>query len=48
MAHKNRPGDNLFTGCIVALDADSGKMVWYHQSSPHDTQRLGFDRNGGV
>jgi alcohol dehydrogenase (cytochrome c) len=21
----------------VALDADTGKMVWYHQSSPHDT-----------
>jgi alcohol dehydrogenase (cytochrome c) len=37
MAHKNRPGDNLFTGCIVALAADTGKMVWYHQSSPHDT-----------
>src|SRR5438094_5943542 len=37
MAHKSRPGDNLFTGCVVAIDADSGKMVWYHQSSPHDT-----------
>ena len=37
IAHKNRPGDNLFTGSIVALDADTGKMVWYFQSSPHDT-----------
>jgi alcohol dehydrogenase (cytochrome c) len=37
IAHKNRPGDNLFTGSIVALSADTGKMVWYHQSSPHDT-----------
>lgn len=37
MAHKNRPGDNLFTGSIVALNADTGKMVWYFQSSPHDT-----------
>jgi alcohol dehydrogenase (cytochrome c) len=37
MAEKNRPGDNLFTGSIVALDADTGKMVWHHQSSPHDT-----------
>jgi alcohol dehydrogenase (cytochrome c) len=37
IAHKNRAGDNLFTGAIVALDADSGKMAWYFQSSPHDT-----------
>ena len=37
IAHKNRPGDNLFTGSIVALNADTGQMVWHHQSSPHDT-----------
>ncbi|MBI4476829.1 MAG: acido-empty-quinoprotein group A [Acidobacteria bacterium] len=37
LAHKNRPGDNLFTGSIVALNPDTGKMVWYFQSSPHDT-----------
>ena len=37
IAHKNRAGDNLFTGSIVALNADTGKMVWYFQSSPHDT-----------
>jgi alcohol dehydrogenase (cytochrome c) len=37
IAHKNRPGDNLFTGSIVALDADTGKLIWHHQSSPHDT-----------
>jgi alcohol dehydrogenase (cytochrome c) len=37
IAHKNRPGDNLFTGSIVALNADTGTMVWYFQSSPHDT-----------
>ena len=29
--------DNLFTGSIVAVNADTGKMVWYFQSSPHDT-----------
>jgi len=37
IAHKNRPGDNLFTGSIVAVNADTGKMVWAFQSSPHDT-----------
>lgn len=37
MAHKNRPGANLFTESIVALNADTGKMVWYFQPSPHDT-----------
>jgi alcohol dehydrogenase (cytochrome c) len=37
IAHKNRAGDNLFTGSIVALNPDDGKMAWYFQSSPHDT-----------
>lgn len=31
-----RPGDNLFTDCVVALDADTGKMAWYFQATPHD------------
>jgi len=37
IAHKNRAGDNLFTGSIVALNPDTGTMAWYFQSSPHDT-----------
>jgi alcohol dehydrogenase (cytochrome c) len=37
IAYKNRAGANLFTGSIVALNADTGKMVWYFQTSPHDT-----------
>ncbi len=37
IANKNRPGDNLFTASVVALNADTGKMVWYFHSSPHDT-----------
>jgi alcohol dehydrogenase (cytochrome c) len=37
IAHKNRPGANLFTGSVVAVNADTGKMVWYFQTSPHDT-----------
>jgi alcohol dehydrogenase (cytochrome c) len=31
-----RPGDNLFTCSLVALDADTGKMKWYFQFTPHD------------
>ncbi len=40
IAHKNRPGANLFTQAIVALNADTGKMVWYFQTSPRDTHDL--------
>jgi len=32
-----RPGSNLYTCSIVALNADTGKLVWYYQISPHDT-----------
>lgn len=31
-----RPGDNLYTCTIVALNPDTGKLVWYFQPSPHD------------
>jgi acido-empty-quinoprotein group A len=36
-AGQGRKGDNLWTCSIVALNPDSGKMVWYFQASPHDT-----------
>ncbi len=32
-----RPGDNLYTCTIVALNPDTGKLVWSFQASPHDT-----------
>jgi alcohol dehydrogenase (cytochrome c) len=35
-----RPGDNLFTDCVVALDASTGRMKWYFQEVPHDTMDL--------
>ena len=35
------PGPNLFTDCLVCLDARTGKMIWYHQATPHDL--LGWD-----
>jgi alcohol dehydrogenase (cytochrome c) len=31
-----RPGDNLYTDSIVALEAQSGRMRWYYQETPHD------------
>jgi alcohol dehydrogenase (cytochrome c) len=31
-----RAGDNLYSDCVVALDADTGKLKWYYQFSPHD------------
>src|SRR5438552_13536885 len=31
-----RPGDNLYTCSVVALDADTGKVRWHYQFSPHD------------
>src|SRR5438445_989764 len=34
---KTRPGDNLHTGAIVALNPDTGKLAWAFQVSPHDT-----------
>jgi alcohol dehydrogenase (cytochrome c) len=37
VAYANREGANLFTASIVALNADTGKMAWYFQASPHDT-----------
>jgi len=30
-------GDNLYTGCLVAVNVDTGKMAWYYSTSPHDT-----------
>ena len=34
---KPRPGDNLYTCSIVALNPDIGKLAWAFQPSPHDT-----------
>jgi alcohol dehydrogenase (cytochrome c) len=33
---ENRGGDNLYSNSVVALDADSGKLRWYFQFTPHD------------
>ena len=31
-----RNGDNLYSNCVLALDADTGKLKWYFQFTPHD------------
>lgn len=36
-AGQGRKGANLYTASIVALNPDTGRLVWYHQPSPHDT-----------
>lgn len=35
-----RPGDNLYTDSICALDLSTGKLKWYYQEIPHDVWDL--------
>ena len=37
----SRPGDNLYTNSLVALDLATGALAWFHQVTPHDI----FDRD---
>ncbi|WP_454438433.1 methanol/ethanol family PQQ-dependent dehydrogenase [Thauera mechernichensis] len=37
-----RPGDNLYSAATVAINPDTGKIVWHYQSTPHD----GWDYDG--
>jgi len=32
----DRPGDNLYSDSVVALDGATGKLKWYFQFTPHD------------
>jgi len=50
-----RPGDNLYSCSLVALDADTGKLKWHYQFTPHDVHDwdavgdpvlVELDRNG--
>lgn len=41
MDDTTRPGDNLYTVSLVALEADTGRMRWHYQQVPHD--RWGYD-----
>jgi alcohol dehydrogenase (cytochrome c) len=31
-----RPGDDLYTDCVLAIDPDTGKLKWHFQFMPHD------------
>jgi alcohol dehydrogenase (cytochrome c) len=31
-----RPGDNLYSCSVVALDANTGRLKWYYQFNPHN------------
>jgi len=32
----DRPGDNLFANCILALNAETGERIWHFQTTHHD------------
>ena len=36
MEGSSRPGDNLYTASLVALDVRTGKLKWFYQQVPHD------------
>jgi len=34
----SRPGPNLYTNSIIALNGQTGKLIWYRQAVPHDVR----------
>jgi alcohol dehydrogenase (cytochrome c) len=39
---RSRPGPNLYTDSLVALDGATGKLLWYRQVTPHDVRDYDF------
>lgn len=39
----DRPGQNLFGNCLLALNASTGKRIWHYQTTHHDL----WDRDNG-
>jgi PQQ-dependent dehydrogenase (methanol/ethanol family) len=33
---RDRPGDNLYTDCVLALNPKTGSLKWHYQFTPHD------------
>lgn len=38
----SRPGPNLYSSSLIALDRQGGELLWYHQPRPHDLFDLDF------
>lgn len=38
----SRPGPNLYTDSMIALDHETGELVWFNQVKPHDLFGLDF------
>jgi outer membrane protein assembly factor BamB len=38
----SRPGPNLYTDSLIKMNAKTGKLVWYHQVTPHDVYDWDF------
>ena len=43
-----RPGDNLYSCSLLALDPDTGTLKWHFQFTPHDTRDLGRHAGSGA
>jgi PQQ-dependent dehydrogenase (methanol/ethanol family) len=35
---RDRPGDNLYTDCVLALNPKTGDIKWHYQFTPHDVK----------
>jgi PQQ-dependent dehydrogenase (methanol/ethanol family) len=35
---RDRPGDNLYTNCVLAINATTGALRWHYQFTPHDVK----------
>ena len=35
---RDRPGDNLYTDSVLALNAKTGELKWFYQFTPHDVE----------
>ena len=34
----DRPGDNLYSNCVLALNGKTGELKWHYQFTPHDVE----------
>jgi PQQ-dependent dehydrogenase (methanol/ethanol family) len=35
---RDRPGDNLYTNCVLAMNPNTGEIKWHYQFTPHDVK----------